>query len=114
MHGSHNDNPNARQFKGIYRKLLCHMEINADETGNCILLEDISNLTCSSALKCLNDSTSSQRFNEDDKEIWKVAITTKPTDEGFLSCVLDITENHVLSNDIIGYIAGFVVQKLKN
>ncbi|CAG9136031.1 unnamed protein product [Plutella xylostella] len=29
MHGGHNDNPNARQFKGIYRKLLCHMELKS-------------------------------------------------------------------------------------
>lgn len=29
MHGGYNDNPNARQLKGIYRKLLCHMELNS-------------------------------------------------------------------------------------
>lgn len=57
MHGGYNDNPNARQLKGIYRKLLCHMELKSAGSGNCVPLESISVLTCSSALKCINLTT---------------------------------------------------------
>lgn len=114
MHGDHNDNPNARQFKDIYRKLMCHMEIKAGETGNCIPLEDISILTCTLPLKYINSTKSSQRFDEDDEEPSEATITRMPTDEYFRRCVLDVPEKHVITNHIVGYIAGFVVSKLKN
>lgn len=68
MHGGYNDNPNARQLKGIYRKLLCHMELKSASTGNCVPLENISILTCSSSLNCINATVPSLRNdNEEDK-----------------------------------------------
>lgn len=41
MQCGHNDNPNALQFKGAYRKMLCRMELQLSESGNCVPLEDI-------------------------------------------------------------------------
>lgn len=51
MHGGYNDNPNARQLKGIYKKLLCHMELKSASSGNYVPLENISILMCSSSLQ---------------------------------------------------------------
>lgn len=66
MHGGYNDNPNARQLKGIYKKLLCHMELKSASSGNCVPLENISVLSCSSSLKCINETVPS--FRKDDEE----------------------------------------------
>lgn len=50
-HGGHNDNPTARQFTAAYKKLLIHSEIKNNGVGNCIPLEDINILNCSSGKK---------------------------------------------------------------
>lgn len=68
MHGGCNDNPNAHQLKGIYRKLLCHMELKSASSGNCVPLENISILMCSSSLKCINATVPSLRKDDDDDE----------------------------------------------
>lgn len=101
MHGSHNDNPNCKQFKGIYRKLLCHLEIKASDTGNCIPLENIGILNCSSAIKAINFSASVQRFDEieDDTSISKLLD-------------LELPQLQDLSKYIVGYISGSVVHYL--
>ncbi|KAH9640876.1 hypothetical protein HF086_015215 [Spodoptera exigua] len=49
MQGGFNDNPNVRQFKGCYKKLLAHLEVRCLTTGNCVPLEQIAVLNCSSA-----------------------------------------------------------------
>lgn len=48
MQGGFNDNPNVRQLKGAYRKLLCHLELKCLSTGNCVPLEDVAILNCTS------------------------------------------------------------------
>ena len=42
--GGANNNPNARQFKAAYRKLLIHSEIQECTTGNCTSLEQVNKL----------------------------------------------------------------------
>ncbi|CAH2105039.1 unnamed protein product [Euphydryas editha] len=70
MCGGHNDNPNVKQFKGTYRKLLTHLELRSLETGNCVLLENVSILTCSSAIQVINSTSPSYRHEElDDTEL---------------------------------------------
>lgn len=111
MHGGYNDNPNAKQFKVIYRKLLCHMELKAVDTGNCVPLESVSILTCTAAVKCINESTSQTRA-EDDNECDTVSAV--PYD------ILTQTDISLLINpectdyfkQVVGYIAGFVVQRI--
>ncbi|KAJ8714306.1 hypothetical protein PYW08_007926 [Mythimna loreyi] len=56
-HGGYNDNPTARQLEAIYKKLLIHTELHATSTGtNCIPLEKITILNCTSAIEKINKS----------------------------------------------------------
>lgn len=115
MHGGHNDNPNAKQFKGIYRKVLCHLELKASDSSNCIPLENIGILNCSSSTKAINFSAHSQRF-EDNDQLFSQVSTTSPIEKngGSIAKLLssDLPQLHDLSKYIVGYIAGSVVYYL--
>lgn len=47
-HGGHNNNPNVRQFREAYKKILNHLELKSSFTGNCIPLDNFDILTTSS------------------------------------------------------------------
>lgn len=115
MHGGHNDNPNARQLKGIYKKLLCHMELKLTETGNCVPLEDIAILNCSSAITAINSTTKSRRFDEEDEEISALQYSNgdqnEESQEGLCN-LLDQPGSHEYYRQIVGYIAGCIVRQL--
>jgi len=60
-HSSHNDNPTDRQFRSAYRKLLINAKIKDGSLGNCLPLDEINILNCSSAtikdpVDIINDS----------------------------------------------------------
>ena len=109
-HGGFNNNPSASQFKAIYKKLLVHMELKENFTGNCTPLEQITLLTCSSSADHINQTTKGHRSasHEDDTMV----------DEQFMSNLEDDINlptalNHsVLSQHVISYIAGFVTRYL--
>ncbi|CAH2088573.1 unnamed protein product [Euphydryas editha] len=96
MHGGYNDNPNARQFKRIFRKLLCHMELKAVDSGNCVPLESVSILTCTSAVKCINDTTAQMRA-EDDNE-----CDINKNKENHEGQVLNYEESEILNSFLSG------------
>ncbi|KAF2878631.1 hypothetical protein ILUMI_27539 [Ignelater luminosus] len=48
-HGGFNNNLTTMQFKAAFKKLLIHIEIRNSGTGNCIPLEYVSILHCSSS-----------------------------------------------------------------
>lgn len=113
MHGGFNDNPNARQFKGIYRKLLCHMELKSAESGNCMPVENISILMCSSALKCINETAATQRKDdEDENEKVDESLSVIHKKAGETSRLLDDPTLAEYTKQIVGYVAGFVVRCL--
>lgn len=114
MHGGHNDNPNAKQFKGIYRKVLCHLELKASNNGNCIPLENIGILNCSSSTKAINSSVYSQRF-EDNDELFNLDQTLPVDDNGGSIAKLlcsELPQLRDLSKYIVGYISGSVAHYL--
>lgn len=112
MHGGYNDNPNARQLKGIYRKLLCHMELKSAGSGNCVPLQKISVLTCSSALKCINLTTpATRKDDEDENEMAEENISDE--NGGNVSRLLDDSSLYEYTTQIVGYISGCVVRCLR-
>ncbi|CAG4985045.1 unnamed protein product [Colias eurytheme] len=111
MHGGFNDNPNTKQFKGIYRKLLCHLELKTSDTGNCIQLQNIAVLNCSSALKCINRTTMCERFEEEDPELL-AAIEMVKDEFDQITEFVDVPYMSNFKNQVVGYIAGFVVKSL--
>jgi len=50
-HCGHNDNLTAKNFIAAYKKLLVYCEIKDNELGNCIPLEKIRILTCTSTVR---------------------------------------------------------------
>lgn len=110
MNGGHNDNPNALQFKGCYRKLLCRMELQVGESGNCVPLENVPILICSSALTCINATSFSERFDDADEELNK--LLNAPTDDDVVFDIASHTQydDPDYKNHVVGYIAGNVVR----
>lgn len=116
MHGGHNDNPNVKQFKAIYRKLLTHLEIKSLDTGNCVPLENISILNCSSATQIINSTTPSYR-HEDTEDIENENVCRSfgflkdlPADVNDIANYLDVPIFNEMKKVIVGYIAGCVVR----
>lgn len=52
--GAYNNNPNTRQFQGIYKKILGHLELRSSLSGTCIPLDNFKILTWSSAVDNIN------------------------------------------------------------
>lgn len=109
MHGGHNDNPNALQFKGSYRRLLCHMEFQVGETGNCVPLETVSILTCSSAVKNINTTTVAHRFDDADEELLNIVPNERFED---IPAEMTSIDDPDCKNHVVGYIAGNVVRHI--
>ncbi|GBO05547.1 DNA transposase THAP9 [Araneus ventricosus] len=105
FHGGSNDNPTARQFRSAYRKLLVNAEIKCTASGNCIPLTDVKILTVSSSVSSktvINVTTQCTSMVEHES-----SVDEQPT-EMALPCVF-LSE---CTNDIVYYIAGFIVKKL--
>lgn len=99
-HGGYSDNPSARQFEAIYKRLLVHTELVHNETGtNCIPLEKISILNCTSAVEKINSTTKKD-----------MAITVENSEEfNFESEIETQIYLSPFGEKVVEYIAGFVV-----
>lgn len=110
-HGGSNDNPTPRSFESIYKKLLVHSELLEVSTGNCVPLEKISILNCSSssstnnlpyfALQIINLTTTAE-----DKEESPIGAESQKDLEVASICLSQFAES------AIEYIAGFVASSL--
>lgn len=116
QHGGRNNNPTTEQFRGIYKKALCHLELRSSFTGNCLPIDNFSILGCSSALEKINMTTSGLCNTESDpttKASQSAEDEQCEINSDILSSVLD-EENGIsdLSKQIVGYISGWVVKKI--
>ena len=82
-----------------------HIELKDSDKGNCIPLEDISILNCSSALDLINATSSRQKLCDDFDE-------SEDTDEYLIDHWLFDESSTELSNQITTYIAGNVIKYL--
>lgn len=119
--GGFNNNPNARQFKSAYKKMLSHLELSSKFTGNCLPLENLPILQGN--LQNINKSSLSYRHEEVDEETISKAFIKKRLNEESsedkynsncdqLAQTIDETHNDEIKNQIVGYISGFVVYQL--
>lgn len=111
-HGGHNNNPTTIQFKSALKKLLINTEIKDIHSGNCISLENVSILHISStkSIDIINDSTPTYRLQDNDNYSWDNLIEILEC-HSYFSDTRIITE---FSEQIIAYIAGFIVKYLYN
>ena len=119
----HNNNPNTRQFKASFKKLLSHLELGSKFTGNCIPIENIPILSGLSSLNKINNFSLGYRFEETEEknlsssEILKNKSIEQSFDKYQTNCT-ELSEKlyHNPTSDIVpqivGYISGFVVSSL--
>lgn len=97
-------------FKAIYKKLLVKSELRDLDQGNCTSLEEVSILTCSSAVKNINLSIEPSKLDESNDEDEIISLYEQAMfDEEISILVEDTTE---FSSQVVSYIAGFIVHRL--
>lgn len=99
-HGGANDNPTPRQFETIYKKILIHTELDQSSSGNCVALENIAILNCSSAIERINSTTE------------RHTIESEQNDDFEDLEMLELISLSQFCENMIEYIAGFVVSSL--
>ncbi|KAL4126973.1 hypothetical protein QTP88_011171 [Uroleucon formosanum] len=115
-HGGHNDNPTARQFRSAYRKLLINAKIKDGSLGNCIPLDEIDILNCSSATNAIKDPV--DIINESNAILYKDIILQPQThhikDHDY---IIVSDQNITMSNyikEVVAYISGFICHRLSS
>lgn len=79
--GGYNNNPTTRQFKSAFKKLIIHVEIKEEKTGNCIPLEEISILNVSSTKNQVDIINATTDQNSHKK--WLNVLDTTHTDHDY-------------------------------
>lgn len=106
--GGHNNNPTAQQFEAAYKKLLAHIEVKDADSGNATAIDSTSILHCSSSSKKLTVNEYGDDLLNSETNI---ATMNKIQDMDFISSpAWHLT---IYSQDIVKYIAGFVVISLE-
>ncbi|CAG4958305.1 unnamed protein product [Colias eurytheme] len=104
--GGFNNNPNAVQLKAAFKRLIVRAEIRDGGLGNCIPLEQINILNCSSTTNptnTLNQLTERKAFTEipeDDSDLYAE----------YIDCLNGTLSKYTQS--VAFYIAGFVARKV--
>lgn len=119
-HGGYNNNPNVIQFKGIFKKILQHLEMKSSFLGNCLPLEDMTVLTCSSAVHNINSTVSRRTMDdeidslENDSDLINATAVENDinTNVEVFSTMLNNESVKKTTEQIIGYISGWVARKL--
>lgn len=103
--GGFNNNLTARQLEASYRRLIVHAEIKGSDNVNNIALDATSILHVSSSNIKVTDTGESMREYDDFAKFTEITELYHPSDMWHLTTYIE---------DIVGYIAGFVVHRLKN
>lgn len=102
--GGFNNNPSCRQFKAAYKKIAIHVHSLVSKSANCRLQDETA------LLKVKISDTSTNIINEND-QIEMEEIFSQSFDHDYN------VDNFVFwseyKDNVIAYIAGFVVKKLK-
>lgn len=98
-HRDRNDNPTVRLFESIYKKMLVYLELMDAESRNCLPLEQITILHCSSTFPVDRINLTTARQNSDRHDI--DASSSDEQLDG--SCILTLS---TLGEKVVEYIAG--------
>jgi len=103
--GGFNNNPTALQFESTYKRLLVHTEIMTSSGANCIAM----NLT-----KILS-VTSRTKQKPDNLNVYVDMLCAEVTDDdlNLTTYIEGTTTQQTVVDDIVEYIAGFIVRKLE-
>jgi hypothetical protein len=99
--GGFNNNPNAQQFEAAYKRLLVRSEISVAETGNCLISD--TQILHARFEKVKTGETGIERFLNEE-------IETDVFDDEYVSTWYQLSS---YVEDVVKYVAGFIVFKLK-
>lgn len=97
--GGYNNNPNTIQFKALYKRIFNHLELRSSFSGNCIPLEHIPILTCSSS-GILNIYFSSGRRAIDEDENTDTSTPSDSCSKNNVTVLAEILNNQNGSESI--------------
>jgi len=103
--GGYNNNPTCRQFTSAYKKILIHAEIREHGVGNCIPLQNINILKCT--------SNTNKKITDHKNE--SVLTSLKESNSENITFDHDYVFHSNLSQyskEIVIYISGFVAKKV--
>lgn len=98
--GGRNDNPNARQFRGAYKRLLVRHQVKTG-TGNCLLRDNAHILSSTPAAVNVSRRMGVQLVDADVPE------------DDMIPDLPDVCTLSEYKEAVISYITGFVVKKMK-
>lgn len=108
-----NNNPSARTFQAAYKRLLVHAQFKDAASGICIPLDKTSVLNYNPSKNPIDLITQSNGnsilVNEDNTEL-VLPYDVELVDHDYILSSTSLSE---YSKDVVFYMAGFVVRKLK-
>lgn len=107
-----NNNPTTVQFRAAYKRLIVQNEIKASSNGNCLPLEEVEILKCSSANPLAKLNSSVREAGEEDLKIKFDANEVEYLDEREYLLGQDSSKLSEGAKEITVYVAGFVVRTI--
>lgn len=101
--GGFNNNPTVSQFEAAYKSIIVHSKIKSLSSANCMALDDTTILRVSSSNIKVKDTQSEL------VDLLCVAGIDNLENNNLLS----VYQHSNFINDVVAYIAGFVVRKIK-
>lgn len=101
--GGFNNNPTVSQFEAAYKSILINTEVKCPSSANAMALDNTSILCVSS----------SNKKNVDDQSELLDLLCAANTETIETENILSVYQHSKFLDDVVGYIAGFVVYKIK-
>lgn len=99
--GGYNNNPNTVQFKALYKRIFNHLELRSSFSGNCIPLEHIPILVCSSSgILNINSSSGRRRAFDVDGENFDVPALSDKSTENNVSILTEALVMKIVQNQL--------------
>lgn len=101
--GGFNNNPTVAQFEAAYKSIIINAEVKCPSSANAMALDNTSILRISSSKKKI--------YNEDSELLDLLCVSGTEIIE--TEDILSIYQHSTFLNDVVAYISGFVVHKIK-
>lgn len=108
-HCGHNNNPTCIQFMRVFKQLLTHAQVSGSKYANCVAQDDILflNVTSTNIHRDKDDI-----FTTEETDIVDLNNNNIDHDHGYYMHVFFEVINKDYIEDVLGYIAGFIVRKI--
>lgn len=106
--GGFNNNPTVSQFESAYKSIIVHTEIKSSSSANCMALDDTTILRVSSSNSKVKNTQSELLYLLCVAGTEHLEIEDLETED-----LLSVYQNSDFINDVVYYMAGYVVRRIK-